>query len=145
VAVEFVAGASGDILVVEDDADTRAVVTHALTRAGYQVRAVGTAQEGLTWLTERQGDVDLVLTDIALPDMTGFAFAGAIADRIAPLRILYMSGYAREHIAGAPAGFDPAADLLIKPFSTEKLLAAVRFTLERTRGRVSGPEAGPET
>lgn len=143
-AVELVAGASGDILLVEDDADARAVVAHALTRAGYQVRAAGTAEEGLAWLTERQGDVDLVLTDIALPGMTGFALGVEVNARFAPLRVLYMSGYAQEHIAGAPAGFDPVADLLVKPFSTEKLLAAVRFTLERAGQRGSGPDPRPD-
>jgi len=140
VSAELVAGASGDILLVEDDADARAVVAHALTRAGYQVRAVGTAEEGLAWLTERQGDVDLLLTDIALPGMTGFALGAEVHTRFAPLRVLYMSGYAQEHIAGAPAGFDPVTDLLVKPFSTEKLLAAVRFTLERRPQQASGPE-----
>lgn len=144
ISAELVAGASGDILLVEDDADARAVVAHALTRAGYQVRAVGTAEDGLAWLTERQGDVDLVLTDIALPGMTGFSLGAEVHTRFAPLRVLYMSGYAQEHIAGAPAGFDPVTDLLVKPFSTEKLLAAVRFTLERRRRRTSGPEPRPE-
>ncbi|MDP2482551.1 MAG: response regulator, partial [Candidatus Palauibacterales bacterium] len=144
VAVETIPGASGDILVVEDDADARAVVAHALTRAGYQVRAVGSAEEGLAWLTERQGDVDVVLTDIALPGMNGFAFGAEIRARFAPLRVLYMSGYAQEHIAGAPADFAPATDLLVKPFSMDKLLTTVRFSLDRaTARRSSGPVPRP--
>jgi len=143
VAIETIPGASGDVLVVEDDADARAVVAHALTRTGYQVRAVATAEEGLAWLTERQGDVDIVLTDIALPGMNGFAFGAEIRARFAPLRILYMSGYAQEHIAGAPPDFAPATDLLVKPFSMDKLLATVRFSLERAATRTSGPVPRP--
>jgi len=134
VTIPMVAGASGDILVVDDEPDARAVVTHALTRAGYQVRSVGTAEEGLAWLTERHGDVDLVLTDIALPGMTGFALGAEVQARYAALRVLYMSGYAADHVAGAPPGFDAVSELLVKPFSTERLLATVRFALER-RGR----------
>jgi PAS domain S-box-containing protein len=133
------AGASGDILVVEDDADSRAVVAHALTHAGYQVRAVATAEEALAWAGERQGDVDLVLTDIALPGMTGFALGAEIAARFAPLRVLYMSGYAQQHIEGAPPGFDAAADLLVKPFSADTLLAAVRSVLRRPPAGIAAP------
>jgi two-component system cell cycle sensor histidine kinase/response regulator CckA len=138
---EPAASESGGILVVEDDADNREVVAHALARAGYQVRAVPTAEDGLAWLAERQGDVELVLTDIALPGMTGFALGGEVAARFAPLRVLYMSGYAQEHIEGAPDGFDPATDLLVKPFSAEQLLAAVRFALRRPAPRILPPAA----
>jgi two-component system cell cycle sensor histidine kinase/response regulator CckA len=143
-AVETAVGASGGILVVEDDADARAVVAHGLTRAGYQVRAVGSAEEGLAWLAERQGDVDLVLTDVALPGMTGFALGAEIRARFSPLRVLYMSGYAQEHIAGAPPEFDPVADLLVKPFPMEKLLATVRYSLDRQGRRISGPATRPD-
>lgn len=127
------------ILLVEDDQDARAVMVHALTRAGYEVRAVETAEDGLSWMTDRRGEVDLVLTDIALPGMDGFALGAALQEQFAPLRVLYMSGYLHEHAEGAPAGFDPARDLLVKPFSADRLVEAVRAALRQRVPRRSGP------
>jgi hypothetical protein len=123
--------APGNILVVEDDRDTRDVVSLALAGAGHAVRAVGTAEEALAWLEERQGDVDLVLTDVALPAMNGFTLGAEVESRFAPTRVLYMSGHVRDHEAGAPPDFDPATMLLLKPFATDELLARVRAALGR--------------
>ena len=122
---------TGTVLVVEDDEDARAVVMHALTRAGYDARAVATAEAALESLTERPGNVDLVLTDIVLSGMTGFALGTEILARFAPLRVLYMSGDPQPHIQGAPPGFNPSSDLLLKPFSADRLLTSVRAALRR--------------
>jgi PAS domain S-box-containing protein len=120
---------SGTVLLVEDDEDARAVVAHALTRAGYEVRAVATAEAALELLMGQPGDVDLVLTDVVLPGMTGFALGAEIATRFPFLRVLYMSGDLQKHMEDAPAGFAPTTDLLLKPFAADRLISSVRVAL----------------
>jgi PAS domain S-box-containing protein len=124
------AGSGESILVVEDDAEVRALVVHQLTQLGYRVRHTDRAAAALDLLAET-GDIDLLLTDIVLPGgMTGVALVKAVRQRFPELRILCMSGYAQRALADEEVSALDAA-LLNKPFRHADLARAVRAALNR--------------
>jgi two-component system, cell cycle sensor histidine kinase and response regulator CckA len=74
------------------------------------------------------GPIDLIVTDVVMPEMSGIDLAHRIQAERAGIRILYMSGYV-EHPALDQAALDPEAALLLKPFTAETLAAQVREAL----------------
>ncbi|HEV8551438.1 MAG TPA: PAS domain-containing protein, partial [Polyangiaceae bacterium] len=87
-------GARGEtVLVAEDDDQVRAVVRRVLSRAGYRVIEARSGGEALA-LAERHGDaIDLLLTDVVMPEMGGPELGSALKTKRPELRLLYMSGY----------------------------------------------------
>ena len=79
------------ILVVEDHQDTRQVLTHLLTHWGYEVSPAGTLQSGLNRLESEPFDV--ILSDIALPDGTGYALVSEARRRGKDVLAIALSGY----------------------------------------------------
>jgi CheY-like chemotaxis protein len=128
------------ILLVEDNAAVRRAVQRTLEGAGYHVLVGRDGQEGIDHLHAFRGHIDLVLTDVVMPNVSGPELADHV-DRVRPSTpILFMSGYTAEHpmaerIARAGVGF------IAKPFEIADLLARVR----RAMGGVTGadvPEMG---
>jgi PAS domain S-box-containing protein len=116
------------ILVVEDDETVRHLVVSMLKSSGYRVIAPATAREALRICGEFSTELDLLLTDMVLPDTDGAAVAAqALASR-PDLRVLFMSGYT-EHPVLRLAGF-PGAPFLHKPFTKAVLTAKVREVLQ---------------
>jgi signal transduction histidine kinase len=117
------------ILVIEDDPNLRSVVRRSLADHGYAVRAVGTAADALAL---DGPPPDLVLTDVILPDGNGIDLARELAARWPSAGVLFMSGYAGQHLEAVGA-LPPDAHLLPKPFTAGALLVRVRSVLERRR------------
>jgi signal transduction histidine kinase/CheY-like chemotaxis protein len=129
------------VLVVDDDALVLAVITSALTEAGYRVITASNGQEALERLDGHDGQghaaVALVVTDLAMPVMSGRTLAHALAARRPELPVLFMSGYpgdTAEHQGLMDAGSDHVA----KPFSPGLLCERVRLALDRRRRTVGG-------
>lgn len=127
-------GGSETILVVEDEMQVRNFAVRLLERVGYTVLQAKHGRDALL-LWERHADrIDLVLSDVVMPEMGGVELAEELRARAPGLRILFMSGYtggatgARERRGG---DID-SRDLLHKPFSTPDLLERVRERLDRT-------------
>ena len=119
------------ILLVEDNAAVRRAVQRTLEGAGYYVLVGRDGQEGIDHLHAHRGPIDLVLTDVVMPNVSGPELADHV-DRVRPSTpILFMSGYTAEHpmaerIAREGVGFIP------KPFEIVDLLARVRLALQGT-------------
>ncbi|MFO7893056.1 MAG: PAS domain S-box protein [Longimicrobiales bacterium] len=125
-AVRPLGGAT--ILVVEDEANVLRVIEKTLTRAGCTVRTAGTGEEGLEILEREHGEIDLVLTDLVLPGISGQALVDRALSLDPPLPVIIMSGYA----AGSPgrtADIPPEAGFIEKPFTPASLVDRVRETL----------------
>jgi CheY-like chemotaxis protein len=118
------------ILVIEDDPHLRGVVRRALTEHGYAVRAVGSAADARAL---EGAPPDLVLTDVILPDGNGIDLARDLSERWPAAGVLYMSGYAGEHLE-AVGTLPPDTHLVPKPFTPGILLVRVRHALEHRRG-----------
>jgi two-component system cell cycle sensor histidine kinase/response regulator CckA len=113
------------ILVVEDERPVRQLLVTLLSRSGFEVRAAASAEEALELEQERA--VDLLLTDVMLPQMSGPDLARAIRARSPGTRVLFMSGYTGalltdEDMAGA--GF------LQKPFDGKTVERKIRELLD---------------
>jgi two-component system, cell cycle sensor histidine kinase and response regulator CckA len=113
------------ILVVDDEDGIREVARRILTRGGYDVIAAPGGEEALSLITGGGADVDLLLTDVIMPRMSGKELAERFASLRADARVLYMSGYTDRLI-----GLDEVDALVEKPFDGEGLLAAVGRALE---------------
>ena len=126
-------GASSDhgterVLLVEDEEPVRELVRRVLEGAGYEVLAAGLPSEAERVL-EGAGHVDLLLTDVVMPEMSGYDLAVRMRQRRPEIRTLFMSGYA--HSVSSEATVH--GELLKKPFAPEQLTRAVRATLDDER------------
>ncbi|MEE4298200.1 MAG: response regulator, partial [Pseudomonadales bacterium] len=117
------------ILVVEDEDAVRRMVCHSLRRAGYRVLE---AEDGVVALERlaAEPDVDLVLSDVAMPRMDGHELARRLFVEDSTLPILLMSGHATDAGPGAAAAYG----VLAKPFQRQDLLERVRAALEPRTG-----------
>jgi two-component system, cell cycle sensor histidine kinase and response regulator CckA len=117
------------ILLVEDDETVRHLVMSMLKSSGYHVIAPATPQEALRICGEFSTPLDLLLTDMVLPETDGAEVAEkAVASR-PDLRVLYMSGYTEHPVLRLP-GFDRGAPFIQKPFTKAALTAKVREVLQ---------------
>jgi len=123
-------GRGQTVLVVEDSDDLRELTCRLLTGAGYTVLAASNGPDALALADRHDSPVDLLLTDLSLPGMTGNDLATAARQRHPDVRVVFMSGYAQLVLA-ADGGLPPDQLLLDKPFSRTTLLTAIQETLAR--------------
>ncbi|HEV7588038.1 MAG TPA: MHYT domain-containing protein [Longimicrobium sp.] len=126
-------GGTETILLVEDEAAVRTVTRRILEREGYAVLETGGAAEALRRVEETLAfgrRVDLVVTDIVMPELDGRALGEHLDARLPGVRVLYMSGYTDDEIVRRGL-IDPGTAFLEKPFTAEALAAAVREALDR--------------
>jgi len=125
--------ATGNILVADDDAAIRTVISQALTRAGYDVRVTGTA--GTLWRWVQAGEGDLVITDVVMPDENAFELLPRIKKVRPDLPIIVMSAQ-NTFMTAIKASEGGAYDYLPKPFDLKELIAIVGRALAEPRTRV---------
>ena len=113
------------VLVIEDEEKYRRAIGLHLSASGYQVKAAGTAEEGLKNTT----DVDLVLTDLKLPGMDGIALLEQLRAQNMHTPVIVMSAFGTVEIA-VEAMKKGAVDFLPKPFSLDHLTVVVEKALE---------------
>ena len=116
------------ILLIEDRETTRVMVEETLRRRGYDVCAAGTVAEGRALLANES--VDLLLTDLQLPDGTGLELLARALERDSLLPVIVMSAFGTIQIA-VDAMKSGAYDFVTKPFDTNRLVALVGRALER--------------
>jgi two-component system cell cycle sensor histidine kinase/response regulator CckA len=114
-------GGTETILLVEDEPALRAVVGNILRSAGYEVLETSDTQEAVRIGTEHPKPIDMLLTDVVMPGITGPQLALRLLGNRPSLKVLYMSGHTAE---------DVGTGLLRKPFPPEVLLARVRTVLD---------------
>jgi PAS domain S-box-containing protein len=123
-------GAGGEtILLVEDEEALREVGERVLTRNGYRLLIAASGAEAIQLAAHHDEAIDLLLTDVVMPEMSGKELAEQLATTRPSIRVLFISGYAHP-ILGSTMGLDARVSLLEKPFSGSKLLASVRATLD---------------
>jgi PAS domain S-box-containing protein len=119
---------TGTVLVVEDYEDLRELFEEILVSAGYRVFTAPDGAAALELAREHPGEIDVLLTDIVMPNMLGPELAAQLKKESADLRVLFMSGHAQPALAGA-AALPPGARLLQKPFMGQELLEQLRQVL----------------
>ncbi len=135
---EEAGGGTETILLVEDDDDVRGFAAQALRQLGYRLLVARDGIEALKLADEHDGKIDLLLTDLVMPNMSGAALAQhLLADR-PDTRIIFSSGYAPETILKGVPLRDRAA-LLQKPYPSSVLAQAVRDALDPGKPAGSAP------
>jgi len=122
-------GAGETILVVEDSLPVRKLVSDILSSHGYRVVAAASPSEALEQVKQPAHRVDLLLTDVILPEMSGRVLADRLREARKISRVLYMSGYENDIIAHQGV-LNEGVRLLQKPFLEEDLLRQVRISLD---------------
>jgi two-component system cell cycle sensor histidine kinase/response regulator CckA len=115
------ATASETILVVEDEPAVRQLVTAALARAGYRVLEARDGEKAVTLFEANQADIDLLLTDLRMPQMDGAELVRRLRGVAPSLRVICVSGY-----PGTSVDLSVTEHYLPKPFSKADLLNKVR-------------------
>ncbi len=115
---------SGSILVVEDDPMLRTMATQMLEKIGYRVLQAETPQAALSFCADQATPIDLVLTDVIMPEMNGLEMARGIAALRPDAKVLFMTGYSSDAIASR-GDVPPGLHYVEKPFNMEGLHAKI--------------------
>jgi len=119
----------GTILLVEDEAGVRELVRKTLVRRGFEVHAAPDGPSALRLAAGLAEPVDLLITDVIMPELTGQDVVDRLRLSQPSLRVVYMSGYTGDTLAERCA-IGPEVRFLAKPFSTRDLLKTVQDALE---------------
>jgi two-component system cell cycle sensor histidine kinase/response regulator CckA len=122
-------GKSATILVVENGDMLRPLICEILRKEGYQVLEAQDGDEALLVWDRHQGPIDVVLTDVVMPHMSGMQLVERLRLLEPKVRVIYMSGYGSS-LLYAGGKFDPDAVFLQKPFRPDELNKLVKELLE---------------
>jgi two-component system, cell cycle sensor histidine kinase and response regulator CckA len=130
------AGGTETLLVVEDEPALRRLIDHVLAARGYRVLAADGGEAAVRLVDEHDGVIDLLITDVVMPAISGPELAERLAHRVPHERVLFVSGYTDDAVLrrGVLAS---TSHFLGKPFSGAALLAKVREILDAARGSAS--------
>ncbi|MBI5558187.1 MAG: response regulator [Deltaproteobacteria bacterium] len=116
------------ILVIDDDAEILKLIEAILASAGYQVESALSGRKALEIAEIADGNVDLLLTDVVMPEMNGEELALVFKQAYPRTKVIFMSAYLRP----AAARFEEyygKTDFILKPFTPEKLIGQVKRAL----------------
>jgi PAS domain S-box-containing protein len=131
---EAVLGGTEIVLLAEDDKPIRELTRQILGRAGYVLLEAANGTDALTVARSHEGSIDLLVTDLKMPGISGLELARRLRLEFPDVAVLYVSGYSSgETLDGAQA--DDRAELIWKPFSPAILLKHVRRALDARRSR----------
>jgi signal transduction histidine kinase/ActR/RegA family two-component response regulator len=119
------------VLVVEDEDTVRELIERILHRNRYVVLSTSSGGEALDVLRTQGDDVDVVLTDVVMPVMTGIELMHEMRERDLPHPVIFMSGYTDDSFAD-PSLMERAAGFLPKPFNEESVLDAIEAASNRS-------------
>src|SRR5256885_3547728 len=124
------------LLIIEDELPMRTALADVLSSEGYRVLTAADGDSGLRRAIEEKPD--LVLLDIMMPKLDGYSVCAELRRLANPVPILMLTakGMVDDRVTGLDAGAD---DYLVKPFSTNELLARVRALLRRLERGSKGP------
>jgi PAS domain S-box-containing protein len=123
-AAERAKPGQGTILLVEDQDAVRSLISRVLLAAGYRVIEADSGPQALALLDSQMGPIDLLITDVVMPGMSGRELAGRLSARRGPVRVLFISGYAPKGDV-QPGTLGPGETFLQKPFTPAQITVRV--------------------
>jgi PAS domain S-box-containing protein len=129
---------NGTILVVEDEPAVRRLVRTVLEDGGYHIREAANGREALEYLERGAGHVDLILTDVVMPDITGPELVARLAPLEHAIPVLFMSGYADTHLLNRGVN-QSTIGVLRKPFTGEQLTTRVAEVIAQEQTHAPPP------
>jgi CheY-like chemotaxis protein len=137
-----VKGGSETILLAEDDELVRRMVRKLLVAAGYVVLEARHGADALLVSREYAGPIDLLLTDVVMPELNGLRLAHLLGSERPDTGVVFMSGYARDEVDRRGL-MEPGVVFIHKPFTAAQLTEAVRSTLDRRSPHLPRTAASP--
>ena len=128
-AAEYIEGGNETILVAEDEADLRELTRIFLQSYGYKVLTAAAAEEAMQVAENSSEPIDLLLTDVIMPGMSGRQLAEKILSQRPHTKIVYVTGYTDDMVVQHKV-LEPGVNLLQKPFTKLELARKVRSTLD---------------
>jgi PAS domain S-box-containing protein len=125
------------VLLVEDNASLLALAREALTELGYRVFAASTAAEALRILEVESGEIDILVTDVVMPEVGGRELARRVERLLPGMPILFVSGYVRDPEPMVDKDGRPV-DYLEKPYTPMALARRIRSALDQAPARSTG-------
>jgi two-component system cell cycle sensor histidine kinase/response regulator CckA len=125
--------ATETLLVVENETAIKALVQMALERHGYVVLTAESGSEALRLAAAHPGPIDLLITDVVMPELRGPDLARHLVTQRPGLSTLFMSGYMDDTLGEDTASLPVLVDFIHKPFLPSALVAKVREMLDRRR------------
>src|SRR5258705_6184884 len=122
-------GGTEAILLVEDDQTMRVAAQQLLSKVGYRVITAADGQQGLDAFHAHRAVLQLVITDVVMPKLSGFELYQVIRGESRGLSVLFMSGFPAPNFRKT-VGQDPAVAFVTKPWTACELLAQVRGLIE---------------
>jgi two-component system cell cycle sensor histidine kinase/response regulator CckA len=119
----------GRVLLVEDEDVVRSFAVRALTRQGYDVLEASDGQEALDIVAEHNGEIDIVVTDVVMPEMDGPTMFRELRKTNPSIKVIFVSGYPNEAFRETLGSEEVA--FLPKPFSLPQLAEKVKQELAR--------------
>ena len=116
------------ILVVDDEPEVRKLVSAMVSQFGYAVLTADSGEHALTLYKNHKGPVDLLITDVVAPGMSGPMLADKLTELQPDLKVLYISGYDSTHVVQKYV-VEKGHALLTKPFTLEEMQNKVREIL----------------
>ena len=123
-----IGGGGETLLLVEDEDPVRSYEARVLRAAGYTVLEAANGEDAMALAGLTPGRIDLLVTDVVMPGMTGRELSERLGSARPGLRTIFVSGYSADVIAHRGV-LDPGAELLTKPFAGPELIARVRSVL----------------
>jgi two-component system cell cycle sensor histidine kinase/response regulator CckA len=128
---------SETVLLAEDDDALRALASRVLVALGYNVLLARTGREALRIVADHRGPIDLIATDVVMPEMNGSQLVEKVLEARPDIRVLFMSGYTDDEVMRRGV-IDGQTAFLQKPFTPDLLAHKVREVLD-----VPAPEHDP--
>jgi len=122
-------GGRETILLVEDETAVRRSAQRLLEKKGYQVLCASDGEEALRMFDRHEAEIDLVISDVVMPKLSGGQLYQVLSQRSTRVRFLFTSGYTPLD-ARSTAGVDPSVPFLAKPWDVDELLHRVREVLD---------------
>jgi PAS domain S-box-containing protein len=132
------AGKGELVLVVEDEPEVRRMAERILTKGGYSVIGTAGGSEAMAICESGEHAIDLLLTDVIMPEMLGTELVERVRRAQPELRVVYMSGYSHEVLAPQALTDNDGSAFIEKPFNARALLEVVRELLERPPAHATG-------
>ena len=131
---ELIVCGSETLLLVEDQAALREMLTHILRSKGYTVLSATGGPDALRQMEQHDGEVHLLVTDVIMPEMRGSILAKALTARYPDLLVIYMSGYTDDALIESDS-LPENMVFLQKPFPPDLMLRVIREVLDKRAGR----------
>ena len=118
------------ILIVDDDGPIRRFIRSSLASQGFRLLKACNGHEALSLAEDHRGPIDLLITDVVMPRMTGFTLAEELVESHPETRVLFVSGYADQSMTVRVGLTEAGQAILPKPFKADELRQSVRRVLD---------------